>query len=143
VTSDELPGTVPAGSIDTRGLLDAGVSGISALAARTGEESAKSCGEPGKVSATLGTTMAAALLDAGLIPMSPAGAAEAGRMIPPPIRATAGIADQILRKGNLMVRTSLLLGMPLLCQTLRFDPYLPLMCTDPNLGASTRPRGQT
>jgi hypothetical protein len=115
VTSDELPGRVPAGSIDTRGLFGAPAAGTWALAARTGEESAKSCVEPDRVRATSGTTMAAELLDTGLIRMSLAGAAEAGSMMPPQISATAGIADQILCKGNLMVRAPLPFDMLLLC----------------------------
>jgi hypothetical protein len=60
---------------------------------------------PGKVSSVLGTTTAGELLETRPIRLAALGAADAGSMMAPPISATAGIAEPILRKGTLIVCT--------------------------------------
>jgi hypothetical protein len=99
VTGEELPGTVPAGSSEAGGW-EAG-----ALGERSGGGSVSFCNEPGKVSSVLGTTTAGELLEARPMRLAALGVADAGSMMPPPISATAGIAEPILRKGNLIVCT--------------------------------------
>jgi hypothetical protein len=61
--------------------------------------------DPGMVIAMSGTTIAGEGFGAAPTGLSALAAAEAGSMMPPLINATAGSAEQILRNGNLSVRT--------------------------------------
>jgi hypothetical protein len=117
VTSNELPGTVPARTIEARGL----GSGVCRTCCR--EESAKFCDESGWVKAASGTTMTGELFEARPTWLAIA-APEAGSMMAPLIKATAGSAEHILRNGNLIVCTRLPSDMTLQRQTLGFDRYL-------------------
>jgi hypothetical protein len=101
-TSDELPGSVPAGSIDTSG--EATAAGlVDALGARIGSGSPRICTEPGTVCATSGTRTRGDVLEAGVVRISAAGEAGAEMRRPPPINARAGSDEPILRSGNLIV----------------------------------------
>jgi hypothetical protein len=117
VTSNELPGTVPASTIEARGL------GSGAGCACCREESAKFGDESGWVKAVSGTTMTGEFFEARPTWLA-IGAPEAGSMMAPLINATAGSAEHILRNGNLIVCTRLPFDMTLQRQTLGFDRYL-------------------
>jgi hypothetical protein len=119
VTIDELPDTTPTGSIDARGPAAAAATGVvGAAGTEPGaviryRRPANVCAETGGVSAMSGTTTAGLLLDASSVNML-LGAAEEESTMPPLIKATAGSDAQILRKGNVIVRTRRTLAMTLL-----------------------------